>query len=185
MPEARRLIALLLFLTIAGCSSRNPAVAFDPRFDFAGLRTYDWAAKQAETGTEIPYDVIDRAVTQAVEEHMSREGYTRTSDNPSFFLTYWVGREEVAQITDAAYYGPGWGEYWAFGWYGPDGVNVSQYAPGSITIDAISAEPGVGLIWRGIAAAGFDAQASPRGIERAINGAVREILKDFPPEIDG
>jgi hypothetical protein len=184
MPNARRLIALIIFLTIAGCSTRNPAVAFDPRYDFTGLRTYDWAAKQAETGAELAYDVVDRAVKQAVDEHMARVGYSRTGDNPSFLLNYWVGSEEVVQITDASYYGPGWGAYWAFGWYGPDGVNVSQYEPGSVTIDAVSTEPGVGLIWRGIAAAQVDAQSSPRSIERAIEGTVREILKDFPPEID-
>lgn len=184
MPNARRLLSVIMFLAIAGCSSRNPAVAFDPRFDFAGLRTYDWAAKQAETGVDLAYDVVDRAVKQAVEEHMARAGYTRTGDNPSFLLNYWVGAEEVSQITDVSYYGPGWGAYWAFGWYGPDGLNVSQYEPGSITIDAISVEPGVGLIWRGIAAAQVDIESSPQRIERAIRDTVGDILADFPPEID-
>lgn len=184
MPNARRLIALIALLTVVGCSSRNPAVTFDPRFDFAASRTFDWASKAPETGVEIAYDAVDAAVKQTVEEHLSRLGFTRSSDNPSFLLNYWVGSEEVAQITDIAYYGPGWGAYWAFGWYGPDGVNISQYAPGSITFDVVSSDPSVGLVWRGIAAAAVDVESSPQRIERAVRDSLREILKDFPPEID-
>ncbi len=184
MPNTRFFIAVIVLLTVAGCSSRNPAVAFDPRFDFAGSLTYDWASKAPEAGAEIAYEDVDAAVKRTVDEHMSKVGYTRSGENPSFLLNYWVGSEEVAQITDAAYYGPGWGAYWAFGWYGPDGVNVSQYAPGSITIDVVSTDPSVGLVWRGIAAAQVDVESSPRRIERSIEGTVREILKDFPPELD-
>ena len=52
-------------------------------------------------------------------------------------------------------------------------MNASQYAPGSITIDAVSVEPGIGLVWRGIAAARVDTESSPQRIERAIRDTVR------------
>lgn len=185
MPKLRHFLALIVVLMVTACAGRNPEVVWDPQFGFAGLRTYDWAPKDPETGPEMPYDVIDQAVRRSVDAHMAKVGYSKSSDNPSLLLTYWVGSEEVAKITDAGYYGPGWGSYWAYGWYGSDGVNVSQYEPGSVTIDVLSTDPSIGLIWRGIAAARLEEQTSPRGIEGAINGAVGEILKDFPPPGDG
>jgi hypothetical protein len=172
---------LLILLAATACAGRNPTVVWDVQFDFGGQRTYDWAPKDPETGLEISYDVVDGAVKRSVEAHLAREGFSKSSDNPAFLLTYWVGPEEVTQISDASYYGPGWGLYWAYGWYGSNGVNVSQYELGSVTIDVLSTDPSIGLVWRGIAAARLDEQTSAGGIEGAINGAVQEILKDFPP----
>ncbi len=184
MLKTRHLVALFILMAIAGCSAHNPSVTWDPQFDFADVRTYDWAPKEPETGVEIAYEAVDRAVKRVVDAHMSRAGFTRSSDNPSVRLNYWVGSEEVAQITDAAYYGPGWGAYWAYGWYGPDGVNISQYQPGSITVDVVSTDPSIGLIWRGIAGAELDLQGSPQRIEGAVEDALSDILDDFPPEDD-
>ncbi len=183
MPNSRTILALVLLVAGAACSGRNPSVAFAPYYDFAGLQTYDWAPKDAESGADLPYDDIDRAVKRVVDAHLTRAGFSRSSDNPSFLVNYWVGSEEVAQLTDDGYYAPGWGSQWGYGWAGPDGINVSQYGEGSVTIDFIATGPRPGLIWRGIAAAELDLASSGR-IEGAISSAVASILEDFPPEVD-
>ena len=89
----------------------------------------------------------------------------------------YIGVDEVV-LLQSGYYGRGWGGYWGWGWYGPVGLNVSQYDAGTITIDVVSSDPVLGLIWRGIARA--ELQASPQNSGK-VESALREILADFPP----
>lgn len=183
MRKPRHLIALLLLgATAAACTGGNVNVAWDRHYDFAGLRTYDWAPKEPEAGPDLPYDAIDRAVKSVVDAEMRAVGFTRSSDTPTLLLTYYVGVEEVGEIDDGAYYGPGWGASWAHGWYGPTGVNVSQYGPASITLDVLSPDPAVGLVWRGIADTDLLPRIPADRVEGAVRGALRDILDDFPPQ---
>lgn len=181
MRKSRQLIALLVLMALSACSANKVDTAWDTHYDFAGLRTYDWAPKEPEAGADLPYDVLDRAIKRAVEAEMSAAGFALQPSNPSFRLIYYVGVEEVTRITNTAYYGPGWGASWGYGWFGPSGVNVSQYDQGTITLDVLSSDPSVGLIWRGIAAALLYTAMSPQQMEDAIQAAVRELLEDFPP----
>lgn len=182
MRKSRQLIALLVLMAVSACSANNVNTAWDAHYDFAGLRTYDWAPKEPEAGADLPYDVLDRAIKRAVDAEMSAAGFTLQPGNPSFRLIYYVGVEEVTRITDAAYYGPGWGASWGYGWFGPSGVNVSQYDQGTITLDVLSSDPGVGLIWRGIAPTQLDMAMSSQQIEGAVQSAMPTLLKDFPPQ---
>jgi hypothetical protein len=175
-------MASLLVLMACACAGRNPDVAWDALYDFSSLRTYDWAPKEAETGPNLPYDAIDRAVKRIVDEEMRASGFVLSSDNPTFRLTYYVGVDEIAAIEDEAYYGPGWGAYWGYGWYGPIGVNVSQYDRNTITLDVLSTDPGVGLVWRGIARTNLLPNTSPERVEGAVRSALRDVLEDFPPQ---
>lgn len=184
MPKPRHFVALLVLVLMAGCASRNLNVAFDSHYDFAGPRTYDWAPKEPETGPELSYDVIDRAVKNAVDARMREAGYTLTSDQPAYRLIYYVGVEEVGEITDDSYYGPGWAAHWAYGWDGPAGLNMSQYDRGTITLDVLSTQPGMGLVWRGLAYPEISPAMSPNRLEGAVRSALGDILNDFPPETD-
>ena len=111
---------------------------------------------------------------------MRAVGFRRSSNNPSFLVTYYVGSEEVARLQES-YYGPGWSGYWGWGWYGPAGLNVSQYDAGTITIDMLSPDSAVGLIWRGIARAELLPSSQNSG---KIDDAIGKIFENFPPEDD-
>lgn len=185
MRYLQYLATLLLVSILCACAGRNPNVAWDNQFDFRASRTYDWTPKQPESGPDLPYEAIDSAVKSAVDSAMSSAGFRLSTAEPRLRLTYYVGLEEIEQLTDEAYYGPGWGAYWGYGWYGPDGVNASQYDDGTITIDVLSADPAVGLVWRGIARAQLTPAMSPQQVERAVRGAVNDLLEDFPPQLDG
>ena len=184
MRKFRQLMALLVLVPLSACSANNVDTAWDTHYEFPGLRTYDWAPKEPEVGTDLPYEVLDRAIKRAVEARMSAVGFALQPGNPSFRLIYYVGVEEVTRITDAAYYGPGWGASWGYGWFGPSGVNLSQYDQGTITLDVLSSDPNVGLIWRGIASTLLDTGMSSQQMESAIQVAVRDLLEDFPPELE-
>jgi hypothetical protein len=184
MRKSRQLIAVLVLMALSACAGIDLDTAWDAHYDFSGLRTYDWAPTEPETGPDLPYDIIDRAIKRAVEAEMSARGFTLQPSNPSFRLAYYVGVEEVTRITNSAYYGPGWGASWGYGWFGPAGVNVSQYDEGTITLDVLSSDPSVGLVWRGIASTQLGTAMSPQQIEGAIPSAVRALLEDFPPELE-
>ncbi len=185
MRTARLAPSLVLATTLAACSSFSVNAVWDTQHDFSRLNTYDWAVKQPETGPDLPYELIDSAVRSTVDDELSGKGFRRSDERPSFRVVYYVGTDEVVGLTDAGYYGRGWGAYWGYGWYGSNGINVSQYDEGVITIDVISSDPAVGLVWRGIARAEIEPGASARRLETSIRDAVRKILEDFPPPDDG
>lgn len=184
----RKLCCLMALTLLAGGSAclwgGAPEAAWDPLFPFDGGRTYDWAPKEPETGPALPYEEFDRAVKRAVDAHLRAAGFTLSSAAPRFRLTYYVGVEEVGQISDNAYYGPGWGAYWGSGWYGPAGINISQYDGGTVTIDVLSADPAIGLVWRGIAHSEIAPSMSPQSMESAVESAVRKVIQGFPPASD-
>jgi len=182
MRKFLHLLALLVILALPACSGANVDTVWDTQYDFTGLRTYDWAPKEPESGPDLPYDVLDRAIKGAVEAEMTAAGFTQSSTSPSFRLTYYVGVEEVTRINSGGYYGPGWGSYWGYGWYGPSGVNVSLYDQGTITLDVLSPNATIGLIWRGVASGRIDSAMSSQQMESAVQSAIREIFQDFPPE---
>ncbi len=178
MRKALRIAALVALLASPACSGSHVDAVWDTQYDFAGLNTFDWAAKEPETGDDLQYESLETSIKTVVNRHLIAAGFTRSSNNPSFLVTYYIGVDEVVLLQDS-YYGRGWGGYWGWGWYGPVGLNVSQYDTGTITIDMLSSDPALGLIWRGIARA--DLQASPQNLGK-VDGALRKILEDFPPE---
>ena len=188
MRTARLAPSLVLATTLAACSSFSVFsvnAVWDTQHDFSRLNTYDWAVKQPETGPDLPYELIDSAVRSTVDDDLSGKGFRRSDERPSFHVIYYVGAEEVTAISDAGYYGRGWGAYWGYGWYGSNGINVSQYDESAITIDVISSDPAIGLVWRGIARPQVEPGVSGERLESGIREAVRKILEDFPPPADG
>ena len=178
MRKALPIAALVALLASPACSGSHIDAVWDTQFDFVALNTFDWAAKEPETGGDLQYGSLDTAIKTVVDRHMIAAGFTRSSNNPSFLVTYYIGVDEIMALQDG-YYGRGWGGYWGWGWYGPVGLNVSQYDAGTITIDVLSSNPALGLIWRGIARA--DLLSSPQDSGK-VDDAIRKILKDFPPE---
>ena len=178
MRKALRIAALVALLASPACSGSHIDAVWDPFFDFAGLNTFDWAAKEPEAGADLQYGSLDTAIKAVVNQHMIAAGFTRSNNNPSFLVTYYIGTDEIVRLQDG-YYGPGWGGYWGWGWYGPVGLNVSQYDPGTITIDVLASDPPHGLIWRGIARADLLPSAQDSG---KVDDAILKILEDFPPE---
>jgi len=181
MRTSQKLICLLALLAAAGCSGMDPATAWDPYFDFGSLRTYDWAPKVPESGANLPYEAIDSAVKRVVDARMRAAGFTESSTSPTFHLTYYVGLEEVEAIGNGAYYGPGWGAYWGWGWDGPAGINQSLYDAGTVTVDVLSSDPSVGLVWRGRAQTDLAPGISANRAEGAVESALKDILEEFPP----
>ena len=182
MRKLQYLIALLLLTTATACLFGSaPVTAWDPLYAFDDGRTYDWAPKQPETGPDLPYEQFDAAVKRAVDARMRTAGFTLSSAEPLFLVTYYVGVEEVGQITDRAYYGPGFGAYWGAGWYGPAGLNVSQYDNGTVTVDVLSSDPSIGLGWRGLARSDIVPSMSPQSMVNAVESAVRDVMEGFPP----
>lgn len=177
MQKTLRIGALVALLGLAACAGSHIDTVWDTQFAFIGLNTFDWAPREPEAGAGAQYGSLDTVIRGVVDRHMAAAGFTRSSNNPSFLVTYYIGIEEVARLQES-YYGRGWGGYWGWGWYGPVGLNVSQYDTGTITIDVLSPDPALGLIWRGIARAELRPSSPGSG---KLEGAIRKVLEDFPP----
>ena len=181
MRKAFQIAVVTVLLVSTACAKSNIDTVWDTQFDFAGLNTFDWAPKEPEGGADLQYASLDTTIKTAVDRHMNERGFNRSSTDPSFLVTYYVGVEEVVRIQQN-YYGRGWGGYWGWGWFGPAGLNVSQYDVGTITIDVLSPDPAIGMIWRGIARAELAPASQSSG---KVDGAIRKIFEDFPPAEDG
>ena len=182
MWKSRHQVVVLVLVVVSACAGGNLNTTWDAHYDFSGAPTYYWAPKEPESGPDLPYSVLDDAIKQAVQVEMSAAGFELQAAGPGFLLNYYLGVEEVTLLTDVAYYGPGWGASWGQGWFSPAGVNTSQYDAGTITLDVISSDPRVGLVWRGVAFTEIGPAMSSQQMESAVRSAVQQLLDDFPPE---
>ena len=58
---------------------------------------------------------------------------------------------------------------------------LQTYEEGTLVLDFV-APNGKDLLWRGVAQRTLDRNPTPEKTDKSIDGAVEQILKDFPPK---
>jgi hypothetical protein len=188
-----RLFIVVSLIVLAGCSTLRTGYDYDAAFNFAGLRTYDWApdAKPSSGDPVIDTDtLLEQRVHEAVERELQSKGYRKeTSKQPDFWIAY---RVSVRSRTDMStlnpwygYYGWGGGAWggWGMGGYYPwpyTGGYLREYDQGILTLDAIDPKTRK-LIWRGTAMDYINLTDSPQEKTRRIQESVQGLLEKFPP----
>ncbi len=169
------LVLCLMALTVSCSSVYNVQYDYDTKAKFPSLETYDWLPIPAKSGIN---DLNMRRIKKAVDTNLEAKGLKRTSDTPDFSIAIHVGRKEKLRVTDWGY---GYGHHGRYrGGYWAGGVEVYQYAEGTLILDFVDTKT-KHLIWRGTADAKIDKVRSPEKREKLIDEAVQKILKNFPP----
>jgi len=180
----RRLIGLLLALTLAACAP-TVTIDFDKDVDFARYRTYAW-----EKGTPVPNDLVNRRIIKAVDDQLTTKGYQKTESNPDMFVAYHAALDKEVYYNTTSMgvgYGPGWGP--GYGWYGRGGgwgmasgssvTTPNTVVTGTIHVDIYDAK-NKQMIWRGT---GSDTVSqNPEENTEKIHEATAAMFEKFPPK---
>ena len=182
MPLRNRLLPLarvaVAALVLAGCSQIRVQSDYNPRADFARLRTYAWLSDPQIVGDpRIDSPLLDRRIRAAVERHLAAKGYQKLEDGvPSFRVAYHVYLQRKTQLV-AEPVGP-YSYRW---WGGMTTVRTYEYDEGTLVLDVVDPQTDE-LMWRGTASATVDPHASVEKREERVDRAVSSILEKFPPK---
>ncbi len=182
--------AVLLGFLVAGCSTMEVQVDYDPDQQFTGLKTYDWIPEPRKPTGDPRIDdntILDKRIRRVVESALNEKGLRKSSDSPDFWLAYHVTldhRQSVATLNRHYDYGPGWG--WDYGHrrygYGARRETfVYQYEQGTLLLDIVDPD-GRDLMWRGSATDEVNFSSSPAAKEKQLQEAVQRMLAEFPPK---
>jgi hypothetical protein len=163
------IFSLLLICFTSSCSIVTVQHDYDPQFNFAGLKSYDWLP--------IPKSIkINRLnvkrTKRAVDEQMEAKGLKMNAVDPDFLIALHMEKVNKLSVTD-------WG--YGYGRWGRN-IDVSQYEEGSIILDFLETKS-KNLIWRCVAKAAIDPYPTPEKQEKRIKKAVQEMLINFPPTV--
>jgi len=184
MKKSGLLISAFLLLAASSAVAQDIRYDFDKDKDFSKYKTYKWVAIK---GAELPDDLTQRAITNALDAQLGAKGLTKTdSDNADLYIGYQtaLGQEkEFTSFNTGWGYGPGWGS----GWYGYGGMTSTTTYGSTSTVyvgqlDLSMYDPTAKqLVWRGSASKTLDPKAKPE--KKNINKAVEKLLKKYPPEV--
>src|SRR5512139_2102672 len=108
-----RLFALLLaacaVALAAGCATVSVNYDFDPQYNFAKLKTYEWLPAPEKAATD---EFVVKQVKAALEGGLRAKGYSPSSQKPDFMIALHGGREKRVDVQQWGY------NYGRYGYYG-------------------------------------------------------------------
>jgi hypothetical protein len=168
-------LLILLFFTLASCSSVTVNADYDKTVDFTKYKTFAYM-KEGINKLEIS-DLDKRRILRAVDEQMLAKGFVK-SETPDFLVNIFTKSHEEVSVYS------GWGYGWGYGYYPYYGYGgypyVSTSIEGTLYIDFIDAKKNE-LFWQGIGS-GYLTQDVDRK-EQRINEFAAQILAQYPPVI--
>jgi hypothetical protein len=175
-------IYMILVIFLTGCGGLRVETDYDKDYDYALLKTYNWAdidkTEHDNVLTVMP-DVYERA-RAAVNKTLNAKGYRLASNNEHDFLVdIYLGIEEIKDIIDNRSGGRG-----SRG--GVLDIQNNVVREGTIIVDIITPDDTY-VIWRGI---GMDKISEPDPNEtkeikqRRADHIIYQLLEQFPPDLD-
>lgn len=170
-------VAGTLLLSCAGFQIRTD---YDPEADFSRLRSWYWLPPAPGGDPRVKNDLVEARVRAAVERVLGDRGYIEApSGEGDFGIGYHAaieGRIDVRTVDHFYGYGRRWGPY---GGVARETV-VTQYDEGTLILDVVDSRT-QRLVWRGSAQARVRDDLDPRERAERIQGAVEQMLAEFPP----
>ena len=163
------LLAVVLALSAAACSTLTTSVDYDRAADFSRYRSYSWK----DTG-EIRDPVWSRRVEAVLEDTVATKGLKQVKDGPDLFMVVHARFSVDYQVN---YWNTGWGYGW--GW-GPAPTTISAIPVGTIVVDLVDAKKGM-LVWRGVAHDTLRPDRANEEREKTLRSVMAELFSTYPP----
>ena len=191
LSEMARALVIVMAALVAGCSSIETSYDYDPKANFAGLKTYEWLKEPQKLTGDPRIDgntILANRIYEAVDTELAARGFRKISGDPDFLVAYHVSldkRRSVQTLNSYYGYGPGWGygygaSYRPGYWAGAPETYVYEYEEGTLILDIVNPE-NKELIWRGWARDEVHFKSTPEKDQTQLNEAVHEMLENFPP----
>jgi hypothetical protein len=191
MNKAIRSLILMLAAVSAGCSSIEVNHDYDPKADFAGLKSYAWLKEPQKPTGDPRIDgntILQNRIHEAVDTQLAARGFKKVASDADFFVAYHVSldkRQSVQTLNSYYGYGPGWGYGYGASYRPGYGAGVPrtyvyEYEEGTLILDIVDPKDKQ-LIWRGSAQDEVHFKSSPEKDQTQLNEAVRMMLQTFPP----
>ena len=172
----RILIACILTVALAACSSLSVYTDYDPAAQFSNYRTYSWRTTPDQISP-----LMSQRIVNAINDQLRAKGWTEVATDGDIALAANVASRQEYDM-DHFYGGPYWGGWgWGSGWgaYGGYGSSrVRSYTVGTLAVDMFdnrTRQP----IWRGTAENTI--KRDPIKAAADIQTAVAEMFATFPP----
>ncbi len=187
MTGNRRAFLLLLLPLSMACGGINVVSDWDPNFDFAQAQTF---VVLEETGGDDLPPLVETRVRNSIAAAMTARGYRQVSDTTEANLA--VGYQFTSeQRRSYETVNTGWNSYGYGGygrWYRYGGPTMTTtrttervYDVGQLLI-AIFDTDSPAMVFTATGSSELSqAQRTPQEMQREIDEAVEEILRDFPP----
>lgn len=171
-----RTIAVIAGLMLAPMVllAQKTSFDYDKKADFTAFKTY-----ALQDGTKVGDPLIDNRIVAAIESELAAKGLQPAATAPDIKIAYHIAFDKTKDIT-AYSSGMGRGYRWGGGW-GTTDVRVNEILVGTLVIDVANARTNE-MVWRGIGTKEVDVHAKADKRDKNIAGAVKKILKDFPPK---
>lgn len=191
LGKMARAMVIVMAALVAGCSSIETSYDFDPKADFAGLKTYQWLDKPQKLTGDPRIDgntILANRIHEAVNTELAARGFRKVSSDPDFLVAYHVSldkRRSVQTLNSYYGYGPGWSygygaSYRPGYWAGAPETYAYEYEEGTLILDIVN-PANKELIWRGSAQDEVNFKSTPEKDQTQLNEAVHQMLEKFPP----
>jgi len=175
-----------LILSVEPATARvDVKVEFDKKFNFKAVRTWGWNpsgagdVKMARTKDDDPDavgKVAEPIIKDAVEQEIAKRGLKSASGTPDLTVTYYLLLSTTMTAQTMGQFLPA-----VSGWGLPPFAGATQSLDmmnrGSLVLDL--SHQGT-VVWRGLAQAKIDFDATDQHREELIREAVRDLLRKYP-----
>jgi hypothetical protein len=167
-------MALMLAILISSVAvAQDVTTNSMPGVDFTKYHTYKWVVIE---GAEVPNQIVDAQIKQAVDAQLATKGLTKTdSDKADLYVGYQVSISHQQQWNA---YGMGGGLRWGGGMATAQSSTISI---GTLAVDMYD-PASKQLIWTGRATKTIDPNNSQEKREKNLNNAMKKLFSKFPPK---
>ena len=103
--KIRNLLVLSVCLVLTACSTMRVNTDYDPTYDFAKAKTYNWIPNPQIAQED---ELFDKQFRRTMDEKLAAKGYSVSESNPDFLIAYHGNVQSKVDVTNWGYRYPGW-----------------------------------------------------------------------------
>jgi len=173
MKALKTFVVVAAAALVAACaSSPTTSSDFNPGTNFAQYHSFGFLATD-----KIVDPIVDSRIKSAITAALTSKGWTLDDQNPDVWVVPHVQLSEQTQLNT---YNTGWGYGRWGGGMGTTQTTVEKIPIGTCIIDLVDAKQKQ-MIWRGTASNTINQKDTPEQKQAAVNQAMTQLFKNFPP----